>query len=222
MATQKKGRTSTSPGKKPERTPAQAVLSHLRKEPNDLRKKMLLLGFLSDELSRKAGLLFLVGGQAVETYTAGQFTTGDVDVTTTDRKATESLLGRLGFKKEGMVWLSEKLGIAVHIVGSYPSRTARIRSVEVGPYTVRVVGVEELIIDRLKAAKFWKSGRDSEQAVVLFNGFRDRIDIDYLRARAREEKVDDILPQVGKTKGWYGSLKGVGKFSKEDELDQHD
>ena len=196
--TPKKRRAPARPGKKPRRTPAQTILSQLRKEPNDLKKKMLLLGFLSDELSRKAGFLFLVGGQAVETYTAGQFTTGDVDVTTTDREATESLLGRLGFKREGMVWLSEKLAIAVHIVGSYPTRTENIRTVEVGPYRVRVVGVEELIVDRLKAAKFWKSGRDSEQAVVLFSGFRERIDLEYLTRRAREEEVDEVLAKLGR------------------------
>jgi len=201
MAAQKRGRAPTGPGNKPRKTSARTLLSRLKKEPNELRKKLLLLGFLSDELSRRAGFLFLVGGQAVETYTAGQFTTGDVDVTTTDRKATEDLLSRLGFKKEGMVWLNEKLAIAVDIVGSYPTRTEKIRSVEVGPYTVRVVGVEELIIDRLKAAKFWKSGRDTEQAVVLFNAFRQRIDIEYLRGRAREEKVDDILPDVGSKSG---------------------
>jgi hypothetical protein len=198
---QKSRRAPTGAGKKPRRTHVQALFSQLRKESNDLKKKMLLLGFLSDELSRRADFLFLVGGQAVETYTAGQFTTGDVDVTTTNREATEDLLSRLGFKREGMVWLNEKLAIAIHIVGSYPTRTEKIRTVEVGPYTVRVVGVEELIIDRLKAAKFWKSGRDSEQAVVLFNGFRERIDLEYLRGRAREEKVDDILPEVGKMNG---------------------
>ena len=131
MTTQERRKTGTRPGRDLRRTKAQALLSQLRKEPNDLRKKMLLLGFLSDELSRKAGLLFLVGGQAVETYTAGQFTTGDVDVTTTDREATEKLLSRLGFKKEGMVWLNERLAIAVHIVGTYPSRTERVRTVEV-------------------------------------------------------------------------------------------
>ncbi len=186
-------RTPIRPGKGPRRTPPGTILARLRKEPNELKKKLLLLGFISDELSRKGGFLFLVGGQAVETYTAGQFTTGDVDVTTTDEEATENLLSRLGFKKEGMVWLNEKLAIAVHIVGSYPTRTEKIRTVEVGPYLVRIVGVEELIIDRLKAAKFWKSRRDSEQAVVLFNGFRERIDLEYLRKRAREEKVDDVL-----------------------------
>ena len=196
MASQKKGRTSAGPVENHRRTAEKTILVELKKEKNDLKKKMLLLGFLSDELSKSAAFLFLVGGQAVETYTAGQFTTGDVDVTTTHREATESLLRRLGFKKEGMVWLNEKLAIAVHIVGSYPSRTEKVRSLEVGAYTVRIVGVEELIIDRLKAAKFWKSGRDSEQAAVLFDGFRKSIDVDYLVRRASEEKVDDILRKI--------------------------
>jgi len=61
-------------------------------------------------------------------------------VLTTGREGTESSLGRLGFKREGVVWLNERLAIAVHIVGSHPARTERVRTVEVGPYTVRVVG----------------------------------------------------------------------------------
>lgn len=185
------------PGKTPRRAlDRRLLLAQLRKEPNDLKKKMLLLGFLSDELSRKNGLIFLVGGQAVEAYTAGQFTTGDVDITTTDREETEKLLSRLGFKREGMIWLNERLAIAIHIIGDYPTRAKNIRTVEVGPYVVRVVGVEELIIDRLKAAKFWRSGRDSEQALVLLNAFKERIDFEYLGKRAEEEKVEDILPKV--------------------------
>jgi len=95
-----------------------------------------------------------------------------------------------------MIWLNEKLAIAVHIVGSYPTRTEKVRRVEVGPYRVRVVGVEELIIDRLRAAKSWRRGRDAEQALVLFRGFRQSIDLDYLRRRAKEERVDDILPEA--------------------------
>ena len=97
--------------------------------------------------------------------------------------------------------MNERLAIAVHIVGSYPTRTERVRTVEVGPHTVRVVGVEELIVDRLRAAKFWKSRRDADQAGVLFNGFRERIDLEYLEKRAQEERVDDILAEVGKSGG---------------------
>ena len=189
-------RLSAERGKRRQRTPPTALIRQVKKEPNELKRKMLLVGYLSDELSKRGAFLFLVGGQAVETYTAGQFTTGDIDITTTDQEATERLLARLGFKREGMIWLNEKLAIAVHIVGSYPTRTEKVRTVEVGPYRVRVVGVEELLIDRLRAAKSRRSGRDAEQALVLFSGFRKRIDLDYLRRRAKEEKVDDILPEA--------------------------
>ncbi len=129
----------------------------------------------------------------METYTAGQFTTGDVDITTTDRKATEDILARMGFKREGMVWYSEAIGVVVHIVDIFPRRTEKTRVIHVGPYTVRVVGVEDLIVDRLAAAKFWRSQRDAEQAKALFDGFRKQIDIQYLRKRAREENVEDVL-----------------------------
>src|SRR5713226_2461803 len=86
---------------------ARALASQLRKEPNELRRKMLLLGYLTDRLDRKSQSVYLVGGQAVETYTAGQFTTGDIDITTTDREATEEVLKQIGFKQQGMVWLNE-------------------------------------------------------------------------------------------------------------------
>ena len=170
------------------------LLSQLKKEPNELKKKMLLLGYVTDSLEKKSESVYLVGGQAIETYTAGQFTTGDIDITTTDREATEEILQRISFKKEGMVWLNEALGLAVHIVDSYPKRIGKTRTFQVGPYTVRVVGIEDLIIDRLAAAKFWNSQRDSEQANALFNSFRKQIDLQYLRERARQERVDDILP----------------------------
>src|SRR5207244_139448 len=112
-------------------------LSQLKKEPNELRRKMRLVGFITKKLDQKQVYLYLVGGQAVETYTAGQFTTGDIDITTTDRNETEVILARLGFKREGMISLNRKLGLAVQIVGSYPSRTEKITNIDVGPFKDR-------------------------------------------------------------------------------------
>jgi len=184
---------------------ARALASQLKREPNELRRKMLLLGYLTDRLDRKSQSIYLVGGQAVETYTAGQFTTGDIDITTTDREATEEILGRIGFKREGMVWINEAISVAVHIVDLIPNRTEKTRLIHVGPYTVRVVGVEDLIIDRLAAAKFWKSKRDGEQARALFNAFAKQIDMKYLRKRAIEEKVD--LPGPNKRHASVSEMK---------------
>ena len=55
--------------------------------------------------------------------------------------------------------------------------------------------VEDLTVDRLTAAKSWKSERDREQAAVLFSAFRRSIDAEYLRKRAKESSVEDILPE---------------------------
>ena len=190
--------------KRPLPTPS-GFASKLAKEPNELKKKMLLLGYLSSSLPGAS--LFLVGGQAVETYTAGVFTTGDIDFTTTDTPGTEALLSRLGFEKEGMIWTSSRLGLAVHLVSSYPRRSLRARTIEVDGYAVKVVGVEDLIVDRLAAAKFWKSGRDLEQAKALLNTFGETIDMAYLEKTADEEMVGDALKSI---KGAEAGMKGGG------------
>ncbi len=176
---------------------SKSFISMLRREPNDLRKKMLLLGYVTSQLEKKKQSIFLVGGQAVETYTAGQFPTGDIDVTTSDSATTQKVLKSLGFEEIGMIWLNKPLGIAFHIVGySAPERS---RTIRIGPYKARIVGVEELILDRLSAAKFWNIPADYEKAKVLYDNFEKQIDKDYLRENAKKKKVDDLLLRITET-----------------------
>src|SRR5438552_3470888 len=104
------------------------------------------------------------------------------------------ILKRIGFEREGMIWLNKTLGLAIHIVGLFAKNSEKARIIHAGPYLVRIVGVEDLIIDRLAAAKFWNSQVDLEQAMALWRGFRKQIDLQYLRKRARDEKVEDVLP----------------------------
>lgn len=174
-----------------------SFISKVRKEPNELRKKMLLLGYVTSQLERKKQSMFLVGGQAVETYTAGQFPTGDIDVTTSDSTTTQKVLKSLGFKEIGMIWLNKKLGIAFHIVGYFaPEKPWTIR---VGPYKVRIVGVEELILDRLSAAKFWNIPADYEKAKVLYDNFKKQIALNYLKENAKKKRVEDLLLRIIET-----------------------
>jgi len=175
---------------------SKSFISRLRKEPNQLRKKMLLLGYVTSQLEKKKQSIFLVGGQAVETYTAGQFLTGDIDVTTSDSAMTQKVLKSLGFEEIGMIWLNKPLGIAFHIVGHFAPE--RPRTIRIGPYKARIVGVEELILDRLSAAKFWNIPADYERAKVLYDNFEKQIDKDYLRKIAKK-KVDDLLLRITET-----------------------
>ena len=176
---------------------SKSFISRVRKEPNELRKKMLLLGYVTSKLEKKKQSIFLVGGQAVETYTAGQFLTGDIDVTTSDSATTQKVLKSLGFEEIGMIWLNKPLGIAFHIVGHFAPE--RPRTIRIGPYKARIVGVEELILDRLSAAKFWNIPADYERAKVLYDNFEKQIDKDYLREIAKKKKVDDLLLRITET-----------------------
>jgi hypothetical protein len=158
---------------------------------------MLLLGYITYRLEKAKQQVFLVGGQAVETYTAGQFTTGDMDITTTDSKATETVLASLGFEQIGMVWLNKRLGVAVHIVGLFPNANLdKARTLQVGPYKVNVIGVEDLIVDRLAHVKFFKVAGDLEKAKVLYTNFKRQMDEKYLRETAKKRGVEDILDQA--------------------------
>jgi hypothetical protein len=173
---------------------SKSFVSQLRKERDPLRMKMLLLGYITDKLEKKKQAVFLVGGQAVETYTAGQFPTGDMDITTTDTAGTEQVLRSLGFKQIGMVWLNKRLNVAFHIVGYFPPE--RLRTIKVGPYDARIISVEELILDRLSAAKFWNIPADIEKAKVLYENFEKQIDKKYLKQSAKKKNIEDVLQKI--------------------------
>src|SRR6266487_3571530 len=191
-------RTRKSPSTKYRRpVRAKALIPQLKREPNPQKMKMLLLGYITDRLEKVSQSVFLVGGQAVETYTGGQFLTGDIDITTTDSKATEKILASLGFKQIGMIWLNKQLGVAVQIVGLFPNANLdKALTIEVGPYKVSVIGVEDLMVDRLAHVKFFKVAGDMEKAKVLYAIFKKQIDEKYLRETAKKRGVEDMLHQA--------------------------
>jgi hypothetical protein len=176
---------------------AKALISLARKQQNPLNQKMLVLGYLTDQLEKKKQHVYLVGGQAVETYTAGQFTTGDVDITTSDSKATEKVLVNLGFEQIGMIWLNKRVGMAVQIVGLFPNANLeKASTILAGPYKVRIIGVEDLIVDRLAHVKFFNVSGDLEKAKVLYTVFKNRIDEEYLRKTAKKRRIEDLLDKI--------------------------
>ena len=58
---------------------------------------------------------------------------------------------------------------------------------------IRIISVEDLIVDRLCACIFWNSPADCEQAKMLVKAYRDKLDINYLKNRAEKE---DVLLQL--------------------------
>lgn len=134
----------------------------------------------------------LVGGALVEILTEGMYVTGDIDLLG-DAREIGDLLEAAGFEKNGRLFVEEDLGLAVEIVGRHLDPERRSERIRWQGYTLHVLSIEDLIVDRLCAAKFWDSQTDHEQAQLLYGTHHERLDVARLRARAKEERVEDLL-----------------------------
>jgi predicted nucleotidyltransferase len=161
---------------------------------------MYAIGYLTS-LFEKVGLKpVIVGGHAVELYTAGHYSTFDVDLVLSGRQTAGEILERLGFiKRPGeRHWTHKELFIPIEI----PDDTlagSMDRVIEVATeegFRVYVIGVEDLILDRAKAAVYWESLSDREWALLLMNAQWQEIDFDYLLGEARKELGLDVYNLV--------------------------
>lgn len=139
----------------------------------------------------------VVGGHAVEFYTAGGYATVDIDVVLA-HEPLEQVLPAWGFVAQGRHWIHEGLGLVVEAPSSglEPGQRERVTSVEIAGGVARVLGVEDVIVDRLAACVHWRSEADCGWAAVLLETQAERIDRDYLLERARALEVEERLQEL--------------------------
>ncbi len=135
----------------------------------------------------------LVGGAAVEILTGGAYTTGDLDfvgsVPATVRRALESS----GFKKTGRHWINEEAEIFLEFPGDSLGPEERSSHLQVYGYDLILVSLEDLLVDRLGAWSYWKSGVDGANAFLVYRTRRKEIDDERLTLRARESGFEHAL-----------------------------
>jgi hypothetical protein len=131
----------------------------------------------------------IVGGFSVELYTLGGYTTEDLDFVLQGYDRTAEILNKLGFKKAGKDWIHPVAGVTLEI----PDRLLagdedKVTEIPVGNGSVYVIGIEDLILDRLRSAVHWQSGRDREWGYRLLLMYYEKIDLDYIRSRFEHRK----------------------------------
>jgi hypothetical protein len=128
----------------------------------------------------------LVGGSAVELYTRGMAKSIDLDVIG-DRIVIAPILLKQGFKQEGRHFYKGRIDIEI------PSDMFQGRSIIIkyGDKKIKIISVEDLIIDRLCACNFWKSIYDCEQAQMLIRAYKTILDRLYLNERAKQEMLSE-------------------------------
>lgn len=153
----------------------------LEREPNSVLRIERFLEWAALNLGDKTPVL--VGGGAVSFYTRGAYMSSDMDFVAPDPRPFLELLEETGFECSGRYRILGDLYVEVPsevLAGRYEDRGG-----------LRVVSAEDLIVDRLCAAKFWRSEKDRQWAGVLLSS--PDLDWTYLRLRAEQEDVADLL-----------------------------
>lgn len=168
------------------------------KETDEFKKKLLFLASLNREVREKGIEFIVVGGSAVELYSFGKYQSGDIDVVSSGSDTLADILTENGFTRRGKDFISEELGIFIEIPGrTLAGDPGRIKTFVIQEgLEIPVIGIEDLIIDRLQACVFWKYETDCEWAENLLNKYRNELDMDYLTSRAQNEKVDSALNRI--------------------------
>lgn len=187
-----------------QRVPTRADLERiLRPVADQIQRRLAFVGLLSQACeARRWPAPVVVGGHAVEFWTAGGYSTVDIDLVGASEPIGQ-ILESWGFAKHGRHWYDDELGLVVEAPGSRLSASAADRVVEVKARGViaRVLGIDDLIIDRLNACVHWKDEESCDVARTLAVGGAGYIDADYLRARAVEEDVAEELSRLLKEIG---------------------
>ncbi|RYD03553.1 hypothetical protein N752_19290 [Desulforamulus aquiferis] len=124
----------------------------------------------------------------------------DIDLVLRGREQAQGILDKMGFTKGPgeKSWYSEELELSVEIPDdTLAGSMERLTIVDLDDdLVVYVIGVEDLIIDRLNAYKWWKSLSDGEWAVAAMVIHFDELDFAYLTLRSEEELIEDVLEEI--------------------------
>jgi hypothetical protein len=140
----------------------------------------------------------VVGGSAVEVYSVGEFTSGDIDLVSESKEKFERVLEGWGFKRRSTrTWSSSDLRIFIELLkagyeGNFGKTT--LMPTPFGP--VRLAAIEDLLVKRLSSVKHWRRASDLDHAKYLALEYFDRIDWAYVERFAGHHDVAEMAAEL--------------------------
>jgi hypothetical protein len=169
-----------------------------------LGRRAALVAWLQGLFEDEDATPVLVGGAAVELYTLGAYTTGDVDLVGSVTPTVAKLLKESGFERHGRHWLHEASQIILEFPGSVLDPEERASRIEVAGHGVRIISAEDLLIDRLGSWEYWQSSVDGVNALLLWRSQNENMDI---------ERLEKRIVQTG----WHTAWKSLLQFATREE-----
>jgi hypothetical protein len=122
----------------------------------------------------------------------------DIDLACNNKAPLIKILKALNFEHIGRHYFSNELNIAIEIPTSYilNNQEERLYIIEIDNYEIPILGIEDIIIDRLNAFTHWQSLEDGRIAKELLLIQYDKIDWNYLESQTQSERVNKALQNI--------------------------
>jgi hypothetical protein len=157
-----------------------------------------LVAWVQSLFEEDAAVPTLVGGAAVELYTLGAYTTGDLDFVGAVTLDVACALERAGFERHGRHWIQEDAQVFIEFPGDALGVKEKASWLEVLGHRIRIISAEDLLVERLGSWEYWRSAVDGVNALILWRTHRQRLDVG---------RVEDRVAADGWGKGWRSMLE---------------
>ncbi len=138
--------------------------------PEGVRRTAVLVAWVQGIYGVDDPKPILVGGAAVELYTGGAYTTGDLDFVGSVPATVAKALAEAGFERRGRHWIHDPGQIFLEFPASGLDWGEEAITLEVEGERIVVVEPEALVADRLAAWQVWESPQDGVNAWLIARG----------------------------------------------------
>jgi hypothetical protein len=176
-----------------------AALKDIRREQDPTLKSQKLASLVSALFRERGIALVVVGGSAIEFYTDGAYTSGDLDLSllpptrSVPVKVRQEIMGALGGKGGPRSW--EVAGMFVDILGPAEiSGRTPLRQLDAPYGTVSLIDPEELLVERVLVSVYPQPNEEAANCakqllgVALAGGVK--LDWDEVRRLAQSPEYD--------------------------------
>jgi predicted nucleotidyltransferase len=182
------------------------LLSQAIARQQQLERQLYLAAAISGGFEERGVPAVLVGGTVVEFYTAGGYTTADIDMVLPplERKEIETVMEELGLVRTGDYrhWSHPKIPFPVefppgplqigHLV------VEELNEIEIEGTKLKILKVEDILLDRMVMAQEWDDLQAHVQAEMLMYAHYDEMDWPYIHRQASQIGVLKISQEIQK------------------------
>jgi len=173
----------------------QKILQIIKNTESPLKRQLLMVALITRLLEEKGkDPPIIIGDSALSYYSREVYFTADIDLAYADKEALGTVLNDIGFEKRGRYWVNERLKMAIEAPASVlvgENSPVEIVEVEEG-LQCRIIGIEDLVVDRMNACKHWGSETDCEMVELLAKRYVNDLDWSYLEKKAAMPENDTL------------------------------